>query len=230
MPLWVLTTSVEVCQTPSFFHPSPARTARPPGLSPQHSQPARLAPTTACATYMWGPPVSPSFPHLFPFSLSFFPVTKSWGAGRRTAHGRRPHLPSRMGAACPWARMPEIAAVHLPRNPRAPPYKKSTADLSLILSPPWGFFPQSICHCTKNKRGRSARRRRKGGDQDRRPGAEPLGSRRGEAHPAGAPIGAPPRIRSLAHRGLQFRPQLLCFLVDVRPRERRRRRNAKDRG
>jgi hypothetical protein len=84
-----------------------------------------------------------------------------------------------MASACPHTASPPPALE--PRNPKAPPYKKLTADHYLILPPPWGFSPQSIRHCTKNQRGRSGRRR-KGGDQDRRPGAEPLGSRRGEAH------------------------------------------------
>jgi hypothetical protein len=98
-------------------------------------------------------------------------------------------------------------------------------------APPLGDFPpKSIRHCTKNQRGRSGRRRRKWGRPGPPPRCRALGSRRGEAHPAGVPIGTPPRIRSRAHRGLQFRPQLLCFLVDVRPRECRRRRNAKEPG
>jgi hypothetical protein len=141
--------------------------------------------------------LSPTF---FPFSLLLLRDGIE-GAGR---------LPTPAMGAAPlqcWHRGMEatrplcrIRTIRLCLGTGRRPITPTAPDSPCTALPLGDFSPKSIRHCTKNQRGRGGRRRTKGGRPAPPPRRRALGSRRGEAHPAGAPIGAPPRIRSRAER------------------------------
>jgi hypothetical protein len=168
-----------------------------------------------------GPACQPLLSPPFPPSLCVFPVMTSWGS-------RAPHPP--WPPLYPWASQmsatplriilhrPSLCPVTLGRRPI-----KRVAPVSLYRAAAWGFSPQIHRHFTKNQRGRSGRRRRKWGRPGPPPRRQALGSRRGEAHPAGAPIRAPPRIwsRCSAVRGEEEKGERACTAAPLDRGDRR---------
>jgi hypothetical protein len=87
LPLWALTTSVEVCQTPSIFHPALQRTASPTGLS-AHLTVGPSNTNPSFSHHHVGPAGQPFLSPTFFLFLCRSPRDGIVGAGRPP---RRPH-------------------------------------------------------------------------------------------------------------------------------------------